>query len=158
AAVLWRRLEGYVVVPWADEHGRPLTLYGRWPEKTTPLMRGREAWATKRQELLDAGGEEPRLPKTVALPGKDTKASPLCFDRARRAGHEELVLLEGVFDALLLQARGETRAVASVAAQVSGKQLRTLQRCKVRRVYVCGDPDGGGDRGTLANVEALTRA
>jgi hypothetical protein len=166
AAVLWRKLEGYVVVPWADEHGRCLTLYGRWPGNDLPLMRDLPAWEKRRAEAFaaweraakGAPWEEPAVPKTLALPGKNTKASPFCLDRARRAGHDQLVLLEGVFDAALLQVRGETRAVASVAAQLCGEQLKTLVRCRVRRVYVCGDPDGGGDQGTLANVEALTAA
>jgi hypothetical protein len=164
--VLWRRLEGYIVVPWADEHGRPLTLYSRWPAKVPPLMKDLPAWTKKRAEQFAAWEaaadgkpwQEPRVFKTFALSGKDTKAVPYCLDRARRAGHRELVLVEGIFDAALLQVRGETRAVASVAAQLSGEQGKTLQRCRVQRVYVCGDPDGGGDRGTLANVEALTGA
>jgi putative DNA primase/helicase len=94
-------------------------------------------------------------PKTYALAGEGTKRSPLYFDRARAVGHKELVLVEGVNDAALLQVRGDTRAVASVAAQLSGLQLDTLKRYLVRAVFICGDPDGGGDRGTLANIKAL---
>jgi len=136
SAVLWKKLEGYIVIPWADDHGRPLTLYGRWKEKTPP-----------------AG-----TPKTIALPGEGTKRSPLYFDRARDAGHKDLVLVEGVFDAALLQVKGDSRAVASVAAQLNENQLETLRRHHVRSVYICGDPDGGGDRGTLANMAALEKA
>jgi hypothetical protein len=91
----------------------------------------------------------------VTSPGDGAKSSPYLLDRARRAGHKELIVVEGLFDVALLQARGETRAVASVAAQFSGEQLKTLVRCGIEKVYVVGDPDGGGDRGTLANVEAL---
>lgn len=167
AAAVWRKIEGYIIIPWADERGRPLTLYGRWHEKTLPLMKDLHAWRRERQERWeawekrrDAGGEaaweEPTVPKTNALPGKDTKASPFCLDRALGHGHQELVLVEGLFDAAFLQVRGETRAVASVAAQLSGEQLKTLERCCIERIFVCGDPDGGGDRGTLANVKALT--
>ena len=166
AGVLRRRLEGFILIPWADEHGRPMTVYGRWQEKTPPPMKDHDAYGRKRDELLAAWRErndgtpweEPRIPKTTALAGKGTKASPFCYDRARRAGCRDAVLLEGVFDAALLQVRGDSRAVASAAAQLSGEQLKTLQRCRVERVFVCGDPDGGGDRGTLANVEALTGA
>lgn len=135
AALLWEKLEGYVLIPWMDERGHPLTLYGRW-----------------------VGDPPPGRPKTIALPGEGTKASPLYFDRARAAGHKELVLVEGVFDAALLQTRGDTRVVASVAAELSGLQVETLVRNRVRKVFICGDPDGGGDKGTLANIEALTKA
>jgi hypothetical protein len=42
---LWGKLVGYIVVPWYDEHGRFLTLYGRWPNKATfPLMREKGGW------------------------------------------------------------------------------------------------------------------
>src|SRR5262249_9185743 len=48
AGVLWRRMEGFIVIPWADERGRPLTIYGRWQEKEPPLMRDTLAWRAKR--------------------------------------------------------------------------------------------------------------
>lgn len=136
AALLWPKLEGYVLIPWADAAGQPLTLYGRWAGKTPPDGR----------------------PKTLALPGEGTKGSPLYYDRARKAGHRDLVAVEGVFDAALLQVRGDSRVVAYVAAQFSGLQVDTLVRHKVRSVVICPDPDGGGDRGALASVAALTKA
>jgi DNA primase catalytic core len=136
AAVLWSKLEGYIVIPWMDERGRPLTLYGRWKEKTPP----------------------PDRPKTIALPGEGTKRSPLYFDRARAAGVSEVVLVEGVFDAALLQARGDARVVASVGAEASKLQVETLVRSRVKTVFICGDPDGGGDNGTLANIRNLSKA
>jgi DNA primase len=135
AGLLWQALEGYVLIPWADATGHPLTLYTRWPAKLAPAGKS----------------------KTLALPGEGTKASPLYFDRARGAGHKEVVLVEGVFDAALLQVRGDTRVVAAVAAQLSGYQVETLVRYRTRTVFICGDPDGGGDRGTVANIDALNR-
>ena len=135
-AVLWDKLEGYILIPWMDERGRPLTLYGRWKEKTPPEGR----------------------PKTIALPGEGSKRSPLYFDRARALSVREVVLVEGVFDAALLQARGDARVVASVAAQASHEQVETLARNRVKAVYICGDPDGGGDKGTLSNIVNLTAA
>lgn len=137
AAVLWPKLEGYVLVPWADPYGRPLTIYGRWPKKTPP----------------DDG-----RPKTLALRGEGTKSSPLYFDRARAAGHSDLVAVEGVFDAALLQAQGDSRVVAYVAAQFSGSQVETLVRHRVRSVTIVPDPDGGGDKGVLSSIRALTEA
>ena len=135
AAVLWEKLEGYVLIPWMGDRGRPLTLYGRWKEQDPPEGR----------------------PKNIALPGEGTKGSPLYLDRALQAGHRDLVAVEGVFDAALLQARGDTRVVAYVAASFSDLQVETLVRRKVRSVSLCGDPDGGGDRGTLSNVEKLAK-
>jgi DNA primase len=133
AGLLWKTLEGYVLIPWADAAGQPLTLYGRWSTKTSPEGR----------------------PKLLALPGGGTKGSPLYFDRARRAGHRDLVAVEGVFDAALLQTRGDSRVVAYVAAEFSGLQVETLARHKVRSVTVCPDPDGGGDKGAVSSVASL---
>lgn len=135
AGVLRDKLEGYVLIPWMGDRGLPLTLYGRWKEQVPPEGR----------------------PKTIALPGEGTKGSPLYLDRALQAGHLDLVAVEGVFDAALLQARGDTRVVAYVAASFSDLQVETLVRRKVRSVTLCGDPDGGGDRGTLSNVEKLAK-
>ena len=53
---------------------------------------------------------------------------------------------------------GDTRVVAYVGAQFTGEQISTLQRCRVERALLCGDPDGGGDTGTLRNVVALANA
>ncbi|MCO5166612.1 MAG: toprim domain-containing protein [Planctomycetes bacterium] len=136
AGLLWERLEGYVLFPWLDDWGRPLTLYGRWPGKAPPERR----------------------PKAVALPGSGTKRSPLYFDRARAAGERDLVLVEGVLDAAVLQARGETRVVACVGAQLARAQVETLVRHKVASVTICLDPDRAGERGALACVRALGEA
>lgn len=133
--VLNPTLDGYVLIPWADEHGRPLTIYGRYQKKEPP-----------------AG-----LPKTTALPGEGTKRSPLYFDRARRAGHQEVHLVEGVLDAALLQVRGDTKAVACVAAQLSHEQSRTLARHRVKAVTIILDPDGAGDSGTESCLRSLAR-
>lgn len=135
ASVIWEKLEGYVVVPWADPVGRLQTFYGRFAG-TPP--EGRE--------------------KTTALPGKGTKDSPLYYDRARKAGVDELVAVEGVFDAALLQARGDSRVIAYVGAQFTRGQIETLQKYRVRRVVVCPDPDKGGDKGALSSVSSLEAA
>jgi putative DNA primase/helicase len=36
AGLFWHRLEGYILIPWADAHGHPLTIYGRWHAKKPP--------------------------------------------------------------------------------------------------------------------------
>jgi len=135
AALFWEKLEGYVLVPWNDATGQPLTLYGRWAEKDPPEGR----------------------PKTLALPGEGTKSSPLYFDRARRARARELVAVEGVFDAGLLQARGDASVVAYAGVELSGAQVETLARYGVRAVTICPDPDPEGEAGAVGSVVALAR-
>jgi putative DNA primase/helicase len=130
------KLEGYIVIPWADAYGRPLTLYGRWPATTPP----------------------PPKPKTVALPGAGSKRSPLYLDRVRQAGHTDVVLVEGVLDALLLQALGDTRVIACVSAQLSQLQVQTLARHTIRAVTICLDPDQGGERGVVSCIKSLKAA
>jgi DNA primase len=111
--------------------GRP--FYGRWPARTP------------------AEGK----PKTLALPGEGTKASLLYFDRARRAGLKELVLVEGLIDAALLQAKGDAGVVACMGSQFSASQLETLDHYGVRSITICLDPDGAGEKGTLACIKGL---
>ena len=135
SGVLWSKLESYILFPWADALGQPLTIYTRWPAKVPP--KGKK--------------------KTLALPGAGTKASPLYFDRARRAGHQDLVAVEGVIDAAVLQSLGDTRVVAYVAAQFSGLQVKTMERYKVRSVVIVPDPDGGGAKGAVSSVKSLTQ-
>jgi hypothetical protein len=62
-----------------------------------------------------------------------------------------------VFDAAILQVRGDARAVASGAAQLNHRQVETIVRRGVRNFYICGDPDSGGDKGTLANINLLDK-
>jgi putative DNA primase/helicase len=128
-------MTGYAVFPWADANGQPVTLYGRWPAKTAPTGKAR----------------------TQALPGEETKTSPLYFDRARRAVLKDLVLVEGLIDAALLQAQGEAGVIACLGAQFSDSQLETLARYGVNSVTMCLDPDGAGERGTLGCIDGLSR-
>jgi putative DNA primase/helicase len=131
-----KKWEGYITYPWHDERGRPLTIYGRYYQKTPP------------------DGQ----PKTLALPGGSTKRSPLYLDRALDKGHKELIFVEGVNDAALLQALGETRAVSGVAASFSNEQIETLKRHRIEKIYHLGDPDGGGIGGTNSNLMRLMRS
>jgi hypothetical protein len=164
------KIEGYVGIPWRDDYGHGLNYYGRWPAKDPPLQRDHPGWQRERERAFGSWRKlnseartrqpwvEPVVPKTLSLPGPDTKRSPLFLDRALSAGHRDVVAMEGVFDACVAQALGDQRAVAYVAAQFSGEQIKTLQRRRIESVTICPDPDGGGDRGAVASVKALALA
>lgn len=137
-------LEGYIIVPWNDEHGRLLTLYGRWHSQKPPEGR------PKTTAL--------RNPGTSEDPWLRSKRSPLYLDRAIAANQQDVIVVEGVLDAALLQARGDSRVIAWVAANPSGEQIATLKKCKVESVTFCLDPDGAGDKGTRQGVKRLTEA
>jgi hypothetical protein len=165
------RMCGYVVVPWYAASGAPLSLYGRWPDKDLPLQKDLPGWKWKRDKALKEWGAltdaqraatpwvEPKIPKTKALAGDGTKSSPLFSDRAIKAGtHKHLIGVEGLLDASMLQARGETRAVVYVAATFSKEQIQTLVRYGVKYVTIVPDPDGGGTDGCLNSLENLREA
>jgi putative DNA primase/helicase len=128
-------LEGYITFPWLDDFNRPLTVYGTWHEKTPPKDK----------------------PKKMALKGDLTKRSPLYFDRARRANHSDLVLVEGLTDAALAQVKGDTRVISPVGNKLSHQQAQALARHKVRSVTLCLDPDGGGKAGTPSCIKLLEK-
>lgn len=126
-------LQGRVIYPWRDASGQMQTLYGDWPQRPAP----------------------DNVPKLIAMRGEGTKASPLHFDRARQAGHRELILVEGVADASVLQVKGDSRVVACLGASLTGSQLETLARYNVKSVTICLDPDRAGKDGTLTCIRQL---
>jgi len=173
--VLTRKWEGYVTFPWHTAWGQPLTLYGHCPTKPLPLKKNHRGWKGERDAAYRAWGKlseaqkieqpwtEPTIPKKYACWNpKDeegawlaTKESPLYFDRALAAGHKEVVVVEGVTDAAVAQALGDTRVVACVAASLSGEQVQSLRRSRIERAIICLDPDSAGDKGIESCIKSL---
>ncbi|MEG4195894.1 toprim domain-containing protein, partial [Microcoleus sp. S36a_D3] len=178
AGVLTRKWEGYVTFPWHTALGQPLTVYGHCPIKPLPLKKHHRGWKGERDAAYRAWGKlseaqkleqpwlEPTVPKKYACWNpKDeegawlaTKESPLYFDRAIAAGHKEVVVVEGVTDAAVAQALGDTRVVACVAASLSGEQVQSLRRSGIERAVICLDPDSAGDKGIESCIKSLMLA
>jgi phage/plasmid-associated DNA primase len=176
--VLTRKWEGYVTFPWHTAWSQPLTLYGHCPTKPLPLKKNHRGWKGERDAAYRAWGKlseaqkveqpwtEPTVPKKYACWNpKDgegawlaTKESPLYFDRALAAGHKEVVVVEGVTDAAVAQALGDTRVVACVAASLSGEQVQSLRRSGIERAIICLDPDSAGDKGIESCIKSLLLA
>lgn len=164
--VVSRKMEGYAVFPWRDSLGQPLTLYGRFPGKDLPERLALAGWRRSRDQKREqfektsansrsTSWVEPRIPKTFALPGEGSKRSPLFLDRALHAGHVEVVLVEGVLDAAVLQARGETNVIACVGSRLSQGQVETLARRRIQSVTICLDPDKAGVDGVNSCLRSL---
>lgn len=176
--VLTRKWEGYVTFPWHTAFRQPLTVYGHCPTKPLPLKKNHQGWKGERDAAYRAWGKlseaqkleepwtEPTIPKKYACWNpKDgegawlaTKESPLYFDRAIAANHKEVVVVEGVTDAAVAQALGDTRVVACVAASLSGEQVQSLRRSGIERAIICLDPDSAGDKGIESCIKSLLLA
>ncbi len=130
------KLEGYISTLWVDAKNRPLTFYFRYQEKLPPEGK----------------------PKTYALHGHSTKSHPLYLNKVLEHRHHEAIFVEGLYDAIILQSLGETRVCSGVAASFSGEQIQALVKEGITKVTHLGDPDGGGDAGTMSNLVRLTNA
>ncbi|MCC3537582.1 MAG: toprim domain-containing protein [Microcoleus sp. PH2017_25_DOB_D_A] len=176
--VLTSKWEGYVTFPWHTALGQPLTVYGHCPTKPLPLKKNHRGWKGERDAAYRTWGKlseaqkleqpwtEPTIPKKYACwnPHDEegawlaTKESPLYFDKAIAAGHKEVVVVEGVTDAAVAQALGDTRVIACVAASLSFEQVQSLRRSGIERVIICLDPDSAGDKGIESCIKSLLLA
>jgi putative DNA primase/helicase len=141
--VLAKKWEGYMIFPWANSYGQPLTLYGHqskvWAEATGK---------PKKYALFN--------PKDEQGAWLHTKESPYFLDRAIRERHKELVLVEGITDAAIAHQQGDTRVIACVAAMLSKQQCETLKRHRIERVIIALDPDAAGDAGIDSCIKSLS--
>ena len=102
AKLLTPSMVHYCTVPWRDSYGRPLTLYGCWPGDRDGAHPHKMALGNP----VDDGGHE----------WLRTKESPFLLDRVLKAGHQQIVVVEGIIDAMVAHAHGDDRVVAVVAA------------------------------------------
>ena len=63
--------------------------------------------------------------------------------------------MEGLVDAAVAQARGQTDVIAYVGGQPSLAQLATLKQNGIRSATICPDPDAGGDAGIISFLTNL---
>lgn len=90
-------------------------------------------------------------PHTVGL----TKESVFNLHSVR--GHQNAIIVEGYFDALLPQSRSLGPVVAVTKATLSEDQVKSLLDLGVSQVTLCFDADDAGRRGMQGAVELCTR-
>ncbi len=126
--------ENFVTFQWLDAYGNPLSLYGRYFEKKPP---------------------NDKTPKTLALHGSHTKKHPFLFNICKEHNHDEVIFVEGLFDAIAFYQAGITNVCSGIGASFSNEQITCLANNRVKSVVHLGDPDGGGENGTKSNLKRL---
>jgi DNA primase catalytic core len=133
--VINSQYSNYITIPWLDANKHPLTMYFRY-----------------------VGKPHNDSPKTRALSGSGSKSHPLFLDRVLANSHKDLIAVEGVIDALVLQSLGETNVIAYVGAFFSNEQIETLKKKGIKSVTICHDPDEGGRNGSISSIKRLANA
>jgi hypothetical protein len=126
-------LTGYVTSLGLDLHGNPLALHGRLP--THADNNRREKMSTR---------------------GSGIKSVPFRLFEAVQKGKKQVVLVEGLFDALLCHAYGEPRAVAVMRNSVSKAQALALKQAGVSAAAICFDQDDAGKEHILTAISQLS--
>ena len=131
----------------------------RWIDRLViPL---RDPWGNLRglagRALKD--GAEPKYLYLEGTRKEDFVAFGLDVALRSKEGREDLVLVEGVLDPFLLQARGlpNVAAIGGSGKELSASRWEALARLGVRSVTLALDHDEAGLSGTLAAVENASK-
>lgn len=103
--------------------------------------------------LTDDAGKD-RFPKYVFTKNL-SKTVPVGFNHTLANTH--VVAVEGVIDALFLQARGFHNVIGVGGKHLTDDQFQTLERYNIRSLTFAFDNDVEGMRGTAATIEKLRR-
>lgn len=107
AGLLSERFLGCVLYPARDERGGLVTLHARRPEPGA---------------------------RAIAPPGAAIPRAPVYLDRALAAGERDVILVQEVHEAAVLQARGSAAAIAMVVPRLTRTQAEVLRQCGVESV------------------------
>ncbi|MDP9258664.1 MAG: toprim domain-containing protein [Actinomycetota bacterium] len=126
------RLPGRLVGAWRDESGSIATIWARSTHADAPA---------RERYLYTRGARRPALPYLA----QETRAT-------------EVVIVEGVLDALALRAHGRTAAVALGGSSAAEATWRALSRRGVRHAWLFADHDPAGDQACRAATRSLLRS
>jgi DNA primase len=126
------RTPGRIVGAWRDESGAVATI---WARSTNPAAPARERY------LYTRGARRPAL-------------SYLAYE----SGGPDVVIVEGVLDALAMRAHGHSAVVALGGSNASEATWRALARHGINHAWLLADHDPAGDRACRAATRTLLRA
>lgn len=126
-------LVGYVTSAGFDLHGNPLALHGRLP----------------------ANGSTQK-PEKMSTRGRGIKSVPFRLFEAIQSGKKQVILVEGIFDALLCHAHGESRAVAVMSNSLGKAQALALKEAQVSAAAICLDQDDAGQERIFETIAQLS--
>jgi DNA primase len=126
-------LTGYVTSVGLDLHGNPLALHGRLPTHADNNRRDK-----------------------MSTRGSGIKSVPFRLFEAVQKGKKQVVLVEGLFDALLCHAYGEPRAIAVMRNSLSKAQALALEQAGVSAAAICFDQDDAGKEHVLTTISQLS--
>lgn len=144
----WTPLAGKLIVPWRDENGTIVNLYGR-------SLKAKPSPKEKFFNLRD-------IPWEDGSSLLKRKSAPLGFDKFLKYKQENPkaipVIVEGLLDVLAAQACGDATVVGYIANKPPEEQAAVLLKHGIDRVIVCLDPDQGGKTGTISSIRQFTKA
>lgn len=135
----WQKLPAWLTVLWRDQAGRPLGFVARPP------------LSLSEEELKERGLRKYHYAYGLE---KNKGFSGLSFTQASRSG--SIMLVEGLLDALYLNAKGaEPPAVSIGGTTLSEAQRAALERVGTKEVLLALDQDGPGQEATLRLLQKL---